>query len=134
MLESSKTWGSQSKYTSSVGIEPTTSRLTVERANRLRHEDLYPVPRYTKKIGRMSRLQNEDPAEEHIENDFFLLEWIWTAMGAADWIAVNRGFLVQVEPLNNGFRVGMNQFYMVPKRYWTPCFATMLWIPSKSPH
>ena len=27
------------KYASSVGIEPTTSRLTVERANRLRHED-----------------------------------------------------------------------------------------------
>ena len=27
------------KRTSSVGIEPTTSRLTVERANRLRHED-----------------------------------------------------------------------------------------------
>ena len=26
---------------SSVGIEPTTSRLTVERANRLRHEDLH---------------------------------------------------------------------------------------------
>ena len=28
------------KRASSVGIEPTTSRLTVERANRLRHEDL----------------------------------------------------------------------------------------------
>ena len=28
------------KEASSVGIEPTTSRLTVERANRLRHEDL----------------------------------------------------------------------------------------------
>ena len=27
------------KRASSVGIEPTTSRLTVERANRLRHED-----------------------------------------------------------------------------------------------
>ena len=30
------------KNASSVGIEPTTSRLTVERANRLRHEDLRP--------------------------------------------------------------------------------------------
>ena len=28
------------KEASSVGIEPTTSRLTVERANRLRHEDV----------------------------------------------------------------------------------------------
>ena len=33
-------------------------------------------------------------------------------MGAADWIAVNRGLLVQVEPLNNCFRVGMNQYFI----------------------
>ena len=35
-------FGSESvrKNASSVGIEPTTSRLTVERANRLRHEDM----------------------------------------------------------------------------------------------
>ena len=31
----------KSKSASSVGIEPTTSRLTVERANRLRHEDWF---------------------------------------------------------------------------------------------
>ena len=31
---------STKEKTSSVGIEPTTSRLTVERANRLRHEDM----------------------------------------------------------------------------------------------
>ena len=41
------------KEASSVGIEPTTSRLTVERANRLRHEDLW-ERQYTKIINLFS--------------------------------------------------------------------------------
>ena len=38
------------KEASSVGIEPTTSRLTVERANRLRHEDMLAGVKYSYKI------------------------------------------------------------------------------------